>query len=59
MAGVIESLLKGQCIKFLCSHLPWALAKGEGQSRLETLEERLGMVTLERELGEQSPGSMC
>ena len=42
---------------FICSHLPWALAK-QGQSGLETLG-RQGTVALRRELRKQPPGSRC
>ena len=43
---------------FICSHLPWVLAKG-GQSGLERLEESLRSMVLGRKLKEQLSGSMC
>ena len=39
----------------MCSHLPW-LGR---HSRLELLEESLGLVALGRELKGQPPGSLC
>ena len=43
---------------FVYRHLPWVPAE-EGKSRLETLEETLGLAALVRELKEQPPGSLC
>ena len=52
-----ESLSQGQCTKFSLQHVPWAVAEG-GKSGLETPEESLGLVALERELKGQPPGSL-
>ena len=52
MARDADSLLNCQYTKFVCSHVPWALAQG-----LETHEQSVGLVALGKELEEQLPGS--